>query len=218
MAFFHSWGKQLRKPEGKLGKIVVPFLMNMANRQLIDWTIDLLDIQPTDRVLELGFGPGFGIRKVASIATEGLVAGVDFSEIMVQKAQKRNALAIARGQVDLKQGDVSSLPYDNQTFDKVIAIQLIYFCLPTYVFLKESQRVLKPGGKIAISFISKEDMAKYKFAKTGVFNLYTGQDVLKILDEVGFTQTHLDTKLCRPGKGICAIGRKSSESLGEKLD
>jgi ubiquinone/menaquinone biosynthesis C-methylase UbiE len=147
MGFIHNWGKQLRKPEGILGKVVVPFFMNVSNRQLNNWTIDLLDIKPTDRVLELGFGPGLGICKVAAIATEGLVAGVDFSELMVRKAQKRNAAAIAAGRVDLKQGDVSSLPYDDQTFDKVIAIQLIYFCQPPHIFLKESRRVLKSGGK-----------------------------------------------------------------------
>jgi hypothetical protein len=56
MGFIHSWGKQLRKPEGILGKVVVPFFMNVANRQLNNWTIDLLHIKPTDHVLELGFG------------------------------------------------------------------------------------------------------------------------------------------------------------------
>jgi ubiquinone/menaquinone biosynthesis C-methylase UbiE len=208
MGFIHSWGKQLRKPEGILGKVVVPFFMNVANRQLNNWTVDLLDIQPTDRVLELGFGPGIGICKVAAIATEGLVAGVDFSELMVRKAQKHNAAAISAGRVDLKHGDVSSLPYDDQTFDKVIAIQLIYFCQPPHIFLKESRRVLKPGGKIAVSFIAKEDMAKYKFTKTGVFDLYTDQDALKLLTEAGFTQAHFETKPVRPGMGICAIAER----------
>jgi ubiquinone/menaquinone biosynthesis C-methylase UbiE len=136
------------------------------------------------------------------------VAGVDFSELMVQKARKRNAAAISAGRVDLKHGDVSSLPYDDQTFDKVIAIQLIYFCQSPHIFLKESRRVLKPGGKIAVSFIAKEDMAKYKFTKTGVFALYTGQDALKLLTEAGFTQAHFETKPVRPGMGLCAIAER----------
>jgi ubiquinone/menaquinone biosynthesis C-methylase UbiE len=182
--------------------------MNLANRQLNNWTIDLLDIKPIDRVLELGFGPGLGIRKVAAIATEGSVAGIDFSELMVRKARKRNAAAISAGRVDLKQGDVSSLPYDDETFDKVIAVQLIYFCQPPHVFLKESQRVLKPGGKIAVSFIAKDDMAKYKFTQTGVFALYTGQGTLKLLTEAGFTQAHFEIKPVRLGMGICAIAER----------
>mgnify|MGYP001134310768 CR=1 FL=1 len=49
MGFIHSWGRQLRKPEGILGRLVEPF-MNVANRQLNNWTIDLLDIKPTDHV------------------------------------------------------------------------------------------------------------------------------------------------------------------------
>jgi ubiquinone/menaquinone biosynthesis C-methylase UbiE len=207
MGFIHSWGKQLRKPEGILGMLAGP-LMNLANRQLNNWTIDLLDIKPTDHVLELGFGPGLGICKVAAIATEGSVAGVDFSELMVRKARNRNAAAISAGRVDLKHGDVSSLPYDDQTFDKVIAVQLIYFCQPPHLFLKESRRVLKPGGKIAVSFIAKDDMAKYKFTKTGVFALYTGQDALKLLTEAGFAQAHFEIKTVRPGMGICAIAER----------
>jgi ubiquinone/menaquinone biosynthesis C-methylase UbiE len=208
MGFIHSWGKQLRKPEGILGNVAVPFFMNVANRQLNGWTIDLLDIKPTDHVLELGFGPGLGICKVAAITTEGSVAGVDFSELMVRKARKRNAAAISAGRVDLKQGDVSSLPYDDETFDKVIAVQLIYFCQPPHIFLNESRRVLKPGGKIAVSFVAEEDMAKYKFTKTGVFALYTGEDALKLLTETGFTQPHFETRQVRPGMGICAIAER----------
>ena len=207
MGFFHSWGKQLRKPGGILGRLVGPS-MNLVNRQLNNWTIDLLDIKPTDHVLELGFGPGLGICRVAAVATEGSVAGVDFSELMVQKARKRNAAAISAGRVDLKHGDVSSLPYDDETFDKVIAVQLIYFCQPPHVFLKESRRVLKPSGKIAVSFIAKDDMAKYKFTQTGVFALYTGQDALKLLTEAGFTQAHFETKPLRLGLCICAIAER----------
>jgi ubiquinone/menaquinone biosynthesis C-methylase UbiE len=207
MGLIHSWGRQLRKPEGILGKLVGPF-MKVANQQLNNWTIDLLDIKPADRVLELGFGPGLGICKVAAITTEGLAAGIDFSELMVQKAKARNAAAVSAGRVDLKRGDVSSLPYDDETFDKVIAVQLIYFCQPPQVFLKESRRVLKPGGKIAVTFVAKDDMAKYKFTQTGVFALYTDQDVLKLLTEAGFTQAHFQIKQVTQGIGICAIAER----------
>ena len=207
MGLMHRWGMQLRKPEGLLGKLAGPF-MKVSTRQLYDWTIDLLHIQPTDHVLELGFGPGLGIQKVAEITSQGWVAGIDFSKLMVRQAKKRNASAIAAGRVDLKYGDVTSIPYYNETFNKVIAIQLIYFCQPPQVFLEESRRVLKPGGKIAVALIAKEDMEKYKFAQTGVFTLYTGQDVLQLLTEAGFTQAHFEIKPVRPGVGICAIAEK----------
>jgi ubiquinone/menaquinone biosynthesis C-methylase UbiE len=55
--------------------------MNLANRQLNNWTIDLLEIKPADHVLELGFGSGLGIHKLAAIPTEGAVAGVDFPNL-----------------------------------------------------------------------------------------------------------------------------------------
>lgn len=207
MGLIHRFSRQLRKPEGILGRLVGS-LLNIANRQLNNWTIDLLDIKPTDRVLELGFGPGTGIRKIAAIATKGSVAGIDFSELMVFKARKLNAAAISSGRVDLKQGDVSSLPYNDESFDKMITVQLLYFCQPPHLFLKEWRRVLKPGGKIAVSFIAKDDMANFKFTKTGVFTLYTGQDALKLMTEAGFTQAHIETKPVKQGVGICAIAEK----------
>jgi hypothetical protein len=61
---------------------------------------------------------------------------------------------------------------------------------------------------MAVSFIAEDDMAKYKFTKTGIFALYTGQDALKLLTEAGFTQARFETKPVRPGMGICAIAER----------
>jgi len=65
------------------------------NRDANYWTVGLLDVKPTDHVLEIGFGPGLAIQKVAAIVSKGLVAGVDSSETMLKLAQKRNAASIA---------------------------------------------------------------------------------------------------------------------------
>ncbi|MHC4265878.1 MAG: methyltransferase domain-containing protein, partial [Planctomycetota bacterium] len=70
-----------------------------SNEERVQWTISLLNISPNDRVLEIGFGPGFAIELISKIATEGLVVGVDHSEVMVRHASKRNARAIRDGKV-----------------------------------------------------------------------------------------------------------------------
>lgn len=81
-----------------------------SNQKRIRWTISLLDIKPDDRLLEIGFGPGFAIELISKIASEGFIAGVDHSEVMVQQAEKRNARAIRDGKVVLRHGSVSHLP------------------------------------------------------------------------------------------------------------
>jgi ubiquinone/menaquinone biosynthesis C-methylase UbiE len=50
--------------------------------------VRLLDVQPDDRVLELGFGPGLAIRELARLAAEGYVCGLDHSELMLRRAKR----------------------------------------------------------------------------------------------------------------------------------
>ncbi len=109
------------RPRGILGRLG-GIIMARSNQQCAAWVIDLLDIQPHDRVLEVGFGPGVGLHLLARSASAGYVAGVDYSEAMVAQATARNAQAIERGRVDLRHGSVEHLPFEDQTFDKALAI------------------------------------------------------------------------------------------------
>ena len=68
-----------------------------SNRQRNRWAVSLLDVQPSDRVLEIGFGPGVAIAELASRATRGQVYGIDHSTVMVGQASRRNAAAIRAG-------------------------------------------------------------------------------------------------------------------------
>src|SRR5258706_13702521 len=92
-----------------------------ASRRRNAWVITLLDVAPTDSVLEIGFGPGIAIREAAARATEGLVCGVDHSEVMLRQARRRNAGAIRAGRVDLRLATADRLPNFDAQFDKVLA-------------------------------------------------------------------------------------------------
>ena len=111
MGLLEKIAAQLKQPDdGILGKFVVS-AMTCATTVSNNWTIGLLDIQPADHVLEIGFGAGLAIKRVAGIASKGFVAGVDISETMVRQARKCNATTIQDGRVDLEYGDISaSLP------------------------------------------------------------------------------------------------------------
>src|SRR5215207_3913775 len=65
-----------------------------SNRKRDVWAVSLMDVQPSDRVLEIGFGPGIAIRDLARRATRGQVVGTDRSEVMRAEAARRNAAAI----------------------------------------------------------------------------------------------------------------------------
>ena len=97
--------EQFGKPSGLLGR-VAGFIMRVrpSNRERNLRTLALLDIQPADQVLEVGFGPGLAIERAAELASRGKVVGIDHSALMLREARLRNAKAIADGRVELLLG------------------------------------------------------------------------------------------------------------------
>jgi ubiquinone/menaquinone biosynthesis C-methylase UbiE len=206
MGLWHRLAQQFRQPTGFLGRLSGFFFR--INLEGIEWTINLLAIQPTDHVLEIGFGPGHGIQQVARLAAQGRVAGVDFSETMLQQASRRNAVAIAAGLVELRLGDASALPYPDDAIHKVFATNVVYFWKDPLANLQELRRVMKPGGRLALYVISKDDLIKFKVTQTGVYQLYTGEDLVRLLAQAGFHRARFVTKPERHRTGICALAEK----------
>jgi ubiquinone/menaquinone biosynthesis C-methylase UbiE len=144
------------KPTGIVGRIV-GYLMDIYNREDNHWTVSLLDIDETSKVLEIGFGTGLAIADAAKIAKHGCVYGIDHSETMLKVAQKRNQSAVNSGHVRLQLGNVMALPFEDNYFDIVYSINCIYFWEPPTQGLAEIYRVLKPEGTVAITARNKDD-------------------------------------------------------------
>lgn len=206
MNVWHRLAEQFCQPTGFAGRFV-GFLFRM-NREGVDWTISLLEIQPTDHVLEIGFGSGHGIASAAKLASQGWVAGVDFSATMLRQATRRNAGAIGACRIELKVGNANTLPYPDNRFNKVFATNVVYFWKDPVATLREVRRVTKPGGRLALYIVSKADMAKFKVTQTGVYRLYTGDELTTLLTQAGFRQPRVLTNAERHRTGICAIAEK----------
>ena len=138
---------QYERPQGLLGWLV-GWVLTVENREVIEWAVRKLDLQPGDQVLEIGYGPGLGIERAARKAA--YVAGVDISEVMLSEASQRNAPGISSGQIDLRQADAAQLPFAASSFDKVFTINTFHLWPDTLAGLAEARRVLKPGGTLAI--------------------------------------------------------------------
>jgi SAM-dependent methyltransferase len=137
------------RPQGKLGKLG-GIIMARTNRKMAALAIDLLGIHPSDRVLEVGFGPGVGIELLAE--TAGRVAGVDPSEEMVAQATARNATAIKAGRVEIRQGSVERLPFRDEVFDCSLAVNSMQVWPDPTAGLREIRRVMKTNGRVALAF------------------------------------------------------------------
>jgi ubiquinone/menaquinone biosynthesis C-methylase UbiE len=126
--------------------------MARANRAAAAGVIDLLDIESDDKVLEVGFGPGVGIQLLAERVRAGYVGGIDPSPEMVEQATARNAQAIARGLIDLRRAHAESLPFDDNTFHKALAVNSMQVWPNPVVGLQEIRRVMKPAARVALGF------------------------------------------------------------------
>jgi ubiquinone/menaquinone biosynthesis C-methylase UbiE len=139
------------RPQGVLGRLG-GIIMARTNEGCGAWVTDLLDIRPNDSVLEVGFGPGVIIQRLSELASAGRVAGIDPSREMVAQARARNAIAIQNGLVDLRRGSVDSLPFDDNSFDKALTINSLQVWPDPSVGLREIERVMKSGARVALGF------------------------------------------------------------------
>jgi ubiquinone/menaquinone biosynthesis C-methylase UbiE len=177
------------RPKGILGRLG-GIVMARMNQKCAAWVIDLLGIQPNDSVLEVGFEPGVGIELLARLVSGGYVAGIDPSEEMIEQAKARNVKAIESGRVDLRYGSAESLPFEGNTFTKALAINSMQVWPDAVAGLREMQRVMKPGGRIALGFTP-----------------YSGQSkngLPEMLTAAGFTEAHL----VEAEEGFCALAIK----------
>jgi len=140
---------QFGNPRGLIGHLVGIIMAN-ENRLRNLWALSLLEIQPIDKVLEIGFGPGWAIQQASRIAVNGLIAGVDRSRTMLAQAKCRNRAGVKSGLVDLRFGTASSIPFEDEYFDKVYAVNSFHEWENPLSGLMEVRRVLKPGSLLVI--------------------------------------------------------------------
>ncbi len=138
---------QHRCPTGFVGRLVADKMVRQHQPEH-GWAISELALQPTDEVLEIGFGGGRAIELMVEQVTQGHIYGIDLSPTMVRSAGRRNAQAVYEGRVILQQGNVSALPFADQQFDKILSIHSLYFWSDIPQAMQDLCRILKPGGKL----------------------------------------------------------------------
>jgi ubiquinone/menaquinone biosynthesis C-methylase UbiE len=191
---------QFHRPHGALGHLAGFILANRgSNRKRNAWTVELLDIQPTDRVLELGFGPGVSIGTASRLATEGYVVGVDHSETMLRMASRRNAKAIREGRVSLFESTLDRLPDFELPFDKVFGVNALQFAAEPLDVLRAIRERMRAGGLIAITQQSRKKNA------TNEDSIRAAEKVGELLEEAGFGDVRVETLPLEPVCAACVL-------------
>lgn len=191
MPLFKFLAAQARKPSGLIGRLLMGRLFNWSNDEINTHTVEALDVQRTDQVLDVGFGGGRALEQMVSSVDGGRIVGVDLSDTMVEQARQRFQASIQSGTLEVLQADVMDLPLESDTFDKACTVNTIYFWPDPAACLREIRRVMKDGGRLVVAFRSRDKMENLPIAQHG-FTLYAPDEVRALLEQAGFHDAHID--------------------------
>jgi SAM-dependent methyltransferase len=192
---------QFHRPHGFGGRAAGWMMAHRgSNRRRNVWAAGLLEVQPGDRVLEIGFGPGIAIEALARRATHGLVVGIDHSEVMVRQARKRNAAAVRAGRVDLRLGNAETLPRFDELFDRILAVNSLMFWDDPVARLEELRAILRPGGRIVIAYQPRGP------GSTDETAAQAGRELATQFGAAGFTDVRVETLELQPTNAVCVLG------------
>ncbi len=189
---------QLRQPYDRIGQAVARFL-SFSDYRLSTRMAELLAIQPHDRVLQIGFGGGFTLERVAARAYLGKVSALVFSESVLRRGQRLFREQIERGHIELLPGQTGvdhaeDLPFPSGSFDKVCSVDTIYSWDDARKTMGEIRRVLKSNGRFVLPFPPLERIGRIGLSRS-VSTLYDYDDIDRLMREAGFGDTHFDVSV-----------------------
>jgi SAM-dependent methyltransferase len=204
---------QARHATGPLGRLIA-WIMALETRRDNLRAIEALDVQSLDHVLDIGAGPGRALARLAALAPAGCVTGIDPSELMVEIASARNASLAHARRVRVVKADAADLPFPDGTFDKAMAVHVLYFWPSLGASLVEIARVLKPGGRLALVFRSASDGRAVAGFPADIYRFPTLQELKALLQRADMSIESIEdndgTTKSRP---VLVVARRSSMPL-----
>jgi ubiquinone/menaquinone biosynthesis C-methylase UbiE len=121
--------------------------MEHHHSDITEQTLALMDLQPTDRVLDLGCGTGWASRRIARVVNKGEVVGLDVADEMLRRAEQTSA---GLSNVRYVWGSAEKIPARDDQFTKVLSVESFYYYADQGKALEELRRVMAPGGRLFI--------------------------------------------------------------------
>ena len=200
MGFSTFFSEQARRPKGLFGRMIMSIVFDRGNALLNGFVGELISVQPDDRIIEIGFGTGKLIKKMAQHIDKGVIVGVDLSSTMVSIAKKRNKKSIAKGKVKIFEGNFDEMPYEKEIFSKACSVNTLYFWPKPEHTARKIAKILQHGGKLILAFEDIKQLEQKKLDKN-VFHFYHKSEVQKLLIDAGFSS------------GVCVKSRERGKSV-----
>ncbi len=176
--------RQLSRPRGPFGRIVMTRVLNRGNRELIEATLDGLALGPGCRLLDVGFGGGL-LLELAHRRGARRLAGVDPADAAVAFLRGRPG-RLAGSELRLEVAAAEALPFPDASFDVVASTNTVYFWPDLARPLAELRRVLAPGGVLTLGFSSAAKLRGFDAITRHGFHLHEDGAVAAAAAAAGF--------------------------------
>lgn len=191
---------QFRRPTGKAGKVVGLVMgFRASNRKRNRWAVEQLAIEPGDRVLELGCGPGVGVRCAVDAGAREVLA-LDHSIEMIRQADWRNRSAVATGRVVFRLGGLETLRREDGPLDAAFMVNVVHFLPDRMQAFDMIGELLADGGRLAVVY-------QPRMRKVGEDELLAGAEELATeMREAGFADVACHRLPLKPNAALCVVG------------
>lgn len=192
---------QFRRPTGKFGKIAGLVMgFRRSNRKRNRWAVEHLALRDGDRVLELGCGPGVGVR-FALQAGAGEVLALDHSIEMIRQADWRNRPATQDGRVIFRLGGLETLRHEDGPLDAAFMVNVVHFLPDRIQAFDMIGELLGDGGRLVVVY-------QPRMRKVGDDELLGGaEDLADEMREAGFVDVACHRLELSPNPALCVVGR-----------
>ena len=172
--------KQSQKPSGLIGRVITK-IWSFYFKKLSLWAIKQTTISDNYRILEIGYGGGSTIKNLLALNKNLEIHGIDISKESYRTAQRVHSDSIRKGSVQLKIGNVENMPYQNNYFDRIFAIQTHIFWKDIKKSFQEVYRVLSSNSTLIIS--SEKEKIHYHMT-----DYRTSHEFSQLLTSIGFSK------------------------------
>jgi len=182
---------QLKHPTGEKG-IEMGNMMNETNINMTRHSIQNLQIDSGNKILELGHGNAGHVEFIFEQAENIKYYGLEMSELMFQEARQINRNYVSQKQAFFSIYEGNIIPFEDDSFNKVFTVNTIYFWQEPEKLLSEIYRVLQPKGILCITFAEESFMKQLPFTQFE-FELYSTEKVEKLIEKSSFKIINKET-------------------------
>jgi ubiquinone/menaquinone biosynthesis C-methylase UbiE len=201
--------KNCRKPQGRIGRFVVK-AMNIGHSGISEWGLSHLSAVEYRNILDIGCGGGANIGRLLKKYESSWVDGIDYSEVSVEMSRKKNARMLGK-RCAIRRGNVSALPYGNESFDMATAFETIYFWPDIQNAIREVRRVLRAGGLFLICNDASDPTDETWTSRIEGMRVYGKDELTDLLLNNGFSDIRCD----KNKKGWLCVTATAADEKGK---